>query len=169
MPDQGIDIRDGLTMRPARASDGTFLASLYRDSRQDLLLGLDGEPDFIETVIELQQRCQTTGYGNDFPNAMYFVVERLGDPIGRVAVDFRQAEVRVLDIALIAAARGQGYGTAVLRALQAAAAKAMAPLSLSVMQHNLGARRLYATLGFRVAESRPPVDLMVWTPVSLSP
>ena len=74
-----------LGMRPARPSDSGFIESLYRSTREDLRL-VDAEDDFIEALITMQQQAQTVGYGNLFPNAMTFIVEKQGEPIGRVMV-----------------------------------------------------------------------------------
>ncbi len=102
-----------------------------------------------------------------FDNAFYFVVEKLGDRIGRIAVDFGHNEVHLIDIAFIPEARGKGYGGNVIKALQYAAAQVKAPLSLSlsVYQSNLNAKRFYLGLGFRVEQNEPTVARMIWYPV----
>lgn len=161
-------LAQGLGLRPARLGDAAFLASLYRSTRWDLQL-LDAEKDFIETVLDMQQNAQTVGYGDDHPDAMNFIVEKLGESVGRVMVLFGPNEVRVLDLSLVPAVRGLGFGTAVLRALQQAADQVKSPLSLCVLRHNQAARQLYYTLGFKLAASDPMVDLMVWYPEMLQP
>lgn len=163
MHNPSLDLRHGISLRLARASDAGFLAGLHHSRRDDLRL-IDADRDLIETLIEDQQRYQTTGYGADFPDATEFIAEKLGQPIGRVMVDFGPNEVRILDIGLIRSALGQGFGTCVLRALQVAAAKVPAPLTLSVLWNNPRAKKVYASLGFAITESRGGVDFMVWCP-----
>lgn len=158
-----LQIPDGIAMRPARASDQTFLETLYRSTRADLRL-VDAGDDFIEELIDMQFRAQTTGYGAMFPNALYFIVEKHGQSIGRVAVDFGHNEVRLLDIAFLPQARGKGHGEAVIRGLQQAAAQTGAPLALTVMKNNPAAQKLYLRLGFQVAESTESSDRMLWYP-----
>ncbi|MHB9119629.1 MAG: GNAT family N-acetyltransferase [Burkholderiales bacterium] len=153
----------GLHLRPMSAADNAFIESLYRSTRDDLRM-LDAEEDFIEEFIDLQRRAQTEGYGNMFPNAMYFVVEYHGERIGRVVLDFGQNEIRVMDIALIPAARGKGYGGQVLQAVQAVAGKVMTPVSLTVRFDHLRAKQLYARLGFAVEEAQIPFERMTWYP-----
>lgn len=155
---------DNLTIRAARSEDQGFMASLYRTTRDDLRR-LDADREFVESLIDMQQQAQVVGYGEQFPNAHYFIVERLGERIGRIVVDFGQSEVRLVDIAFLPGARGQGYGTQVIRALQRAATQVHTPLALVVHRDDPRARRLYGALGFVVAETHPMADKMVWTPV----
>lgn len=154
---------EGLNLRPANTGDSAFIESLYRTTREDLRQ-LDADKEIVENLIDMQFDAQTNGYGEQFPNAMHFVVEKLGERIGRVIVDFGSNEVRIVDIAFIPRARGQGYGTAILRMMQQAAAKIMAPLALSVNSFNTEAKNLYLRLGFQVEEYHPPIERMIWYP-----
>lgn len=154
---------DNLVIRPARPEDNDFLKSLYRSERDDLRL-LDAETDFIEELIDIQYRAKTQGYADRFPNAMYFVVERLGVPIGRLVVNFGPHEVRLVDIAFVPVARGHGYGTHVIKTVQFAAAHIQAPVALTVSRDNVSARLAYAALGFQVECSDAMTDHLVWHP-----
>ena len=159
-----IRLPENLAIRPAREHDTAFLEGLYRSSRDDLRL-IEGKDDFIEEIILMQHRAQTQGYGETHPDAMYFIVEKLGERIGRIIVDFGRNEVRLLDITLIPAARGKGFGNVIIKALQQAAHQARTPLTLSVHYSNPLAKRLYQSLGFRVEQSdHPMVELMIWYP-----
>ncbi|MBI5936815.1 MAG: GNAT family N-acetyltransferase [Betaproteobacteria bacterium] len=163
MGNNDFNLPGGLAMRPATAADNAFLESLYRATRDDLRLA-DAEEDFIENLIELQHHAQTHGYGDAFPNAMYFVVEYHSERIGRVALDFGPNEIHVIDVALIPAARGKGYGSQVLQTIQATAAKVMAPVSLTVRTDHLPVKQLYGRLGFVVEAGQFPFERMVWYP-----
>lgn len=160
-----MKFQDGLSLRPMATSDKAFIESLYRSTRDDLRL-IDAEDDFIEGLIEMQQYAQTQGYGDMFPNAMYFVAEYHSERIGRVVLDFGQNEIRVIDIALIPAARGKGYGGQILQAVQLTAAKVMAPVALTVRADHMLAKRLYSRLGFTVEEAQIPYERMIWYPSS---
>ncbi|MGB0720791.1 MAG: GNAT family N-acetyltransferase [Gammaproteobacteria bacterium] len=153
----------GLQLRPSRPSDQPFLETLYRASREDLQL-IDAEDEFIDALIEMQFEAQTKGYGDMFPNAMYFIVEYHGERIGRVTLDFGSTEIRVVDLSLIPQARGKGLGSTVLRHVQMTAQKIMVPVSLSVAAGNVVAAQLYQKLGFQVAETSPMYAQMVWYP-----
>jgi ribosomal protein S18 acetylase RimI-like enzyme len=158
-----IPLPAGLSLRPSRPSDQPFLDSLYRTTREDLRL-IDAEDDFIEELIDMQQRAQTNGCGDMFPNAMYFIVEYHGERIGRLVLDFGHVEARVVDISLIPAARGKGLRLQVLRAVQAVAAQAMTPVTLISRCDNLQAKQCYLQMGFAVEEAQPPFERLIWYP-----
>ena len=158
-----IPLPAGLNLRPQRDSDAVFVATLYNSTRDDLYLA-DAENDFIEELIEMQFRAQREGYGQQFPNAMYFIIELHQQPIGRAAVDFGPNEVRMIDLSLIPPARNKGYGTNVIRALQIAANQVRTPLTLTVLMNNPRAAQLYANLGFRIEQQTPSHALMAWYP-----
>lgn len=154
---------ENLSLRPAREGDRDFFTTLYWSTRDDLRL-VDAEPDLVESLIDMQYRAQKAGYGTQFPNALYFVVEHAAERIGRIILDFGASEVRIVDIAFVPAARRKGFGTQVFRALQAAASQVRAPLTLTVHPLNVTARRLYAALGFRTLEFHPIAERLVWYP-----
>lgn len=163
MNTSGFNLPGNLALRPARDEDAGFFASLYRSTRDDLRL-IDAEKDAVEHLIDTQYQAQTEGYAEKFPNAWYFVVERLGECIGRVILDFGSNEVRVVDIAFVPAARDHGFGAEILKGMQMAAAQVRAPLTLSVNLTNVAAKRLYLQLGFQVLETGPTVELLAWYP-----
>lgn len=154
---------DGLGLRPAGPSDQPFIEALFVSSRPELQL-IDGEQEFIDSIVDMQLRAQTMGYGEQYPNAMYFVIEKLGERIGRATVDFGSNAVHLVDIAFIPQARGRGYGTTILKAIQLVAAKVPAPMILSVAKDNLPARRLYTQLGFQLEEAGQMHDRLIWYP-----
>lgn len=163
MQPNGIPVPHGLSLRPAQASDSGFLEALYSSTRDDLRQ-INAESDVIEELIKMQHALQMRGNAASYPNALQLMVERLGEPIGRVIVDFGPKEVKILSIAFIAEARGNGYGSSVLRGLQQTAAKLQIPLALDVMQSNLQAKQLYLRLGFTVEQTGPIEERMVWHP-----
>jgi len=154
---------ENLQIRPARPEDNGFLESLYRSTRDDLRL-IDAADDVIEELISMQYRAQTQGYGDTFPNAMHFVVAHLGAPIGRIVVNFGHNEVRLVDIAFVPQARGHGYGSHVIRALQLAADRIHTPVTLSVNRANVAARRTYLALGFAVERGDALTQQLIWYP-----
>lgn len=161
----GMNLGQGLTIRPSKPIDQPFLEQLHHTTRPDLKM-IDGEKEFVDSLIQMQFRAQSQGYGNQFPNAMYFIVEKQHERIGKVTVDFGANEVRVIDIAFIPKARNKGFGEEVLRALQQASTKVGTPLTLTVDSNNIAAKKLYLRLGFVVEESSPPYEAMAWYPLS---
>lgn len=154
---------EGLVVRPSRVSDGPFLQSLYQAARPDLQW-IDGEHEQVQQVIAQQFKVQEQGLGENFPNALHYVVEKLGTAIGALSTDFGPNEIRVLYLAFIPQARGQGYGRAVLQGVQKAAQQVRCPVATVVWASNPHARRHYLALGFEVQESSPAAERLVWYP-----
>lgn len=154
---------DGLVVRPSRVSDGPFLQSLYQAARPDLQW-VDGEPEQVQQLVAQQFHVQEQGLGEQYPNAMHYVVEKLGTAIGALSTDFGPNEIRVLYLAFIPQARGQGYGRAVLQGVQSAAQQLRCPVATVVWTSNPHARQHYLALGFQVQESNLAAERLVWYP-----
>ena len=113
--------------------------------------------------LRQQFDAQRLHYRREFPQADFDVLLRAGQTIGRLYLDRSGPEWRLLDIALVAEARGQGVGTALLRALLAEAGAAGKPVLLHVETFN-PARRLYDRLGFVPLGGDGVYLQMAWTP-----
>lgn len=158
-----IPVPAGLNLRSVRPEDSGFLEALYRSTRDDLRQ-INAENSFIEELIRMQHALQMQGNAAHYPNALQLVVERLGERIGRIIVDFGRDEIKILSIAFMSSERGKGNGSGILRGLQQAAADMRVPLVLDVMHGNLKAKQLYLRLGFGVEQSGRIEDRMVWRP-----
>jgi ribosomal protein S18 acetylase RimI-like enzyme len=159
----GVGSGPRIALRPAQAPDEPLLARVFSDTRGEELrvAGLgDGE---LGLLLEIQRRAQDAGYRAAFPQAEHSIVEADGAPVGRVVIDRRPGEHRVVDVALLAACRGRGIGSSLLRALQVDAAAEGRTLGLRVARGN-PAGRLYVRLGFcEVAADEMYVE-MAWLP-----
>ena len=153
----------GISLRHATANDQPFLEMLYRSARADLQF-IDGGPELVETVIAQQLNAQVLGTGETFPNAMHFIIEKTQHSVGALIVDFGHNEVRVVYVAFVPAARGFGYGKAILQGVQQAAASTNCPVAVVVWHNNPGAKRIYLELGFQLEESQLLADRLVWYP-----
>ena len=138
----------GFGARHPVPADAPFLAALYASTRGDLLGDGSADPVFAAQLIAMQQRLQTRDYAARFPTAEVVLLEHAGLPFARLVVHTNAARIRLVDIALLPAARGRGLGGRILQALQQWARRRALPLSLAVHPGNHGARRLYAGLGF---------------------
>jgi ribosomal protein S18 acetylase RimI-like enzyme len=145
----------GLSLRPVRSGDEACINRIYRSARPDLLL-IDGEADLIETVQRQQFQVLQMGAGQQFPNAMHFMVEKVGSAVGVVMVDFGHNEVRIIFLAMLPEARGKGYGKVVRQV--------RCPLAAVVWHNNGQARKLYQSLGFVLEEPGAMADKLVWYP-----
>jgi len=163
MADNAAVAAEGLVVRPSRATDVPFLQSLYQTARPDLQW-IDGEQEQVQQVVAQQFQVQELGMGDNYPNAMHYVVEKLGTAIGALSTDFGANEIRVLYLAFIPKARGQGFGRVVLQGVQKAAQQIRCPVATVVWTSNPHARRHYLALGFAVEESNPAAERLVWYP-----
>lgn len=151
-----------LTLRPIDGDDHAFLAELYASTRTDLA-AMAAAPAFVAQLIAMQQQIQSQGLGLAFPQAEQAIVERDGQPVGRLVSEAGAGRLHLVDLAFMPSARAQGNGSAVLRALQDWAAAHSLPLTLSVSHANEGAARLYARLGFETVASNELQQRMRWS------
>lgn len=134
----------GVELRACRESDMPFLRDLYRQTR-DAELGQTGWPEATKRFFcDSQFDLQHTHFVTHFPRAHFWVLHRGGRDIGRYYLDVTDAAWHVIDIAMATDLRGQGVGSALLRAT-----RSLAPaMTLHVSTHNPAAIRLYTRLGF---------------------
>ncbi|MFB0827425.1 Ribosomal protein S18 acetylase RimI [Chromobacterium violaceum] len=152
-----------VSLRPARQADAPCIDRIYRSARPDLQW-IDGDAELIDSVQRQQLQVLQQGTGHHYPNAMHFIVEKAGSAVGAVMVDFGPNEVRIIFLAMLPEARGQGYGKAVLQGLQQAAQQVGTPLAAVVWHNNGEARRVYQSLGFVQEEAGAMADKLVWHP-----
>lgn len=154
---------EGVTVRPETEADATWLLAIYASTRAHEMALVDWtdaqKQDFLRMQFDAQHRYYTSAY----PGATFDLIERHGQPIGRLYLHERDADVRIVDIALLPEARGQGIGTALLRDVIARAEARARRVSIHV-EHDNPARRLYERLGFRPVEARGFYLLMESTP-----
>lgn len=157
------NLPNGISVRPARSGDRAFFKKLYRSSRTDLeALNLD--PDLFNSVLDMQERAREVGTGTNHPNGIEFVLEKLGDSVGRLAVAPEPDGMRIVDLTFIPALRNQGLGTAVIGSLQQAASAMRGTLVCMPLCTNPQLRTTLVLLGFQVVSATEIAELMVWTP-----
>lgn len=154
--------RYGLTFRSITEADQPFLQQLYASTRTEELAIVPWSKDAKEAFLELQFRAQHNFYQSQFKDANYWVIEQTGVPIGRLYLDQRADEIRIIDIALMPAYRDQGIGTALLNAVQALGHAKNQPVRINV-EHNNRALNLYLHLGFTKLREEGIYYLMEWS------
>ncbi|KAA1426181.1 GNAT family N-acetyltransferase [Nocardioides antri] len=148
------------TLRAATPQDREFLLALYGTTRDDLsLLPLDEEQR--DALVRMQFHAQDMHYRQTNPNADVDVIEVDGRLVGRLYVDRRPGDIRIIDISLLPEDRDAGLGSALIRAVQAEAAASGRTVSLHVAVGNRAAD-LYVRLGFRVMSDVGVYRLMEW-------
>jgi ribosomal protein S18 acetylase RimI-like enzyme len=150
----------GVELRPATADDDAFLLAVYASTREQELAVVPWDAATKDAFLRMQFAAQHSHYRERFPGASFDVVMVGGVPAGRLYVDRRDAEIVIVDIALLPAHRGRGIGTALLTAILDEAERTGRPVSLHVEREN-PARSLYDRLGFvQVAEQGVHLLLM---------
>lgn len=132
-----------LTLRPAAAEDEEFLYQIYASTREEELAQVNWEAGQKEAFLRMQSNAQATFYRENYPAAEYQVILADGAPAGRLYVERRPGETRIMDIALLPGYRGRGIGTRLLNEIIAEGQ----PVTIHVEIFN-PALRLYTRLGF---------------------
>lgn len=135
------------SFRPVAASDDVFLFQLYASTRAGELAAWGWSAAQQEPFLRMQWLAQKRGYEARYSSEGHCILEREGQPVGRLWVVRGARELRLVDVTLLPAYQGAGLGTALLRSLQEEAAAAGKPLRLHVSRNN-PALRLYTRLGF---------------------
>lgn len=150
-----------ISLRPVRPEDDSFLAGLYASTRAEELAVTGWSDEEKAVFCRRQFDAQTAHYRENYPGAFLQIIERAGEPIGRLYVAHWEREIRIMDIALLPEHRGLGIGAQLLRELQDEARSAGKSLSIHVERFN-PALRLYERLGFSMAEDKGVYLLMKW-------
>jgi ribosomal protein S18 acetylase RimI-like enzyme len=145
------DLPGGLALREELPGDRDFLAALYADTRNEELRPVPWSDAEKAVFLGQQFELQWQHYRLHYPRAQWLVILRGGEPIGRLYLEAGNAELRLMDIALLRTARQQGLGTALMRAVLAYAQALGLPVGLHVEPFN-PAWRLYQRLGFVIRE-----------------
>ena len=152
-----------ITLRPVQPDDEAFLFDLYAGTRREEMAAWGLDEVMLAQILRMQFASQQGTYRTQFPEADHHIILRHERPIGRLLVDRTGAEMLLVDVALVAEARGSGIGTRLLRALQAEAVEKGVPLRLKVVLTN-PARRLYQRLGFVGLDDDGVYEQMEWRP-----
>ncbi len=100
----------------------------------------------------MQFRAQSWNYRSAYIGAVDQIIELNDEPIGRLMVHETEAEILLVDIALLPQYHNLGIGTKLLQQLKSRSREAKKPLRLHVLLTSPGVR-LYQRLGFtRIAD-----------------
>ena len=153
----------GLRFRALTPADLGFLSALYASTREDELAPLPWSAEQKAEFLEMQFQAQHSHYLKHYPDALWLIIERGGEPVGRLYLEYWPGEHRIIDIALMPGARGSGLGEALLRDVIDEAARHSKPVGIHVEKEN-PAMRLYRRLGFETVEDKGVYDLLMRRP-----
>jgi ribosomal protein S18 acetylase RimI-like enzyme len=151
-----------LALRPVTNDDAELLYRVYASTRDDVLAAPLSDSQRQE-FLRMQCAAQRHDYEARFPNATHSIVVAHGADVGRIWIDRRPDEIRLLDVSLLPEHRDIGLGAELLRRLIAESQHGEKPLRHSVYKENVSAMRLYHRLGFEVVEDFEVYVVMEWT------
>ena len=152
-----------LHLQAVQEGDTPFLMELYASTREGELNSTGWDSQQRQTFVEMQFRLREAHYRLHFPQSRFDLVVKGEERIGSIRVQVSDIEFRVVDIALLPAHQGQGYGSLLLRQVQSQAAEARLPVRLHVVLHS-DAIKLYERLGFRSVQTNGCYLGMEWIP-----
>lgn len=148
-------------LRPVTEGDREFLVRAYGSTREDELALLAWPDGAREAFVRSQFDVQDTSYRAQNPHGRFDVVEVDGVDAGRIYVDRRPTDIRLVDITLLPEFRGRGVGGHLVTRLTDEAGATGRTVSLHVEIHHRAAA-LYARLGFVVVAERGLYRRMEW-------
>ena len=151
-----------VTFRPITDADREFLYRVYASTREEELRQTPWSDEQKTQFLHMQFHAQHTHYQEHYKEARFDIILHDDQPIGRLYVDRRADEIRVIDIALLTEHRSAGIGGQIMKEVLDEAAAAGKPVRIHVEQNN-PAMRLYNRLGFRKIGNTGIYDLMEWT------
>src|SRR4051812_13493979 len=105
------------TRRSVQDQDEALLLELYSSTRADELALLSWDATQKQAFLQMQFSAQQKHYQSYFPQATHEIIEAEWQPVGRLYVDRRATEIRILDITMLPQVRGRGIGTQILMGL----------------------------------------------------
>lgn len=154
-----------IRFRPIQPQDLPFLFQLYASTRAEELAVTPWSDEEKQAFLEMQFNAQHQFYQERFATAQFDLILLEEQPVGRLYVERRADEIRIIDIALMPGQRNRGIGSQLLNDLLSEAAQAVLPLRIHVEQNN-PALRLYQRLGFQHLEDNGVYYLMEARPAA---
>lgn len=152
-----------ISLRPVTAADEAVLLEIYKSSRGDDLRGLGWTEDRVDEFLGMQYDAQKNFLANEYERAADELILCEGEPAGRLIVERRDHEIRLIDLALLPAHRNRSIGTFLIQKLQNEARQQEKPLRLQVIRFNR-AVNLLERLGFARTSETGTHFQMEWLP-----
>ena len=153
-----------LSFQPISEIDIPFLERLYASTREDEMKIVPWTEKEKKDFLALQFNAQHTYYQEQFKEAKFDIIVKEQKPIGRLYLDNRKDEVRIIDITIMPEYRGKGIGGELMKGILEDAQKQQLPVRIHVEQNN-PAMHLYNRLGFKKTGDTGVYFLMEWKPV----
>lgn len=154
---------DRIGFRDIDDGDLPFLRELYASTRAEEMAAVPWTETEKREFLLQQFSFQHAYYSKHFTEASFQLILLDGSPIGRLYLDRRPDEIRLIDIALLPAYRNQGIGGQLMREVLEEGDRRGLPVRIHVEQNN-PALRLYRRLGFQRVGDVGVYYLMEWRP-----
>lgn len=148
-------------LRPIEEADEALLLEIYSSTRAEEMALVPWGAAQKQAFLQMQFAAQQKHYRAYFPQAVHEIILVERQPVGRLYVDRRENEIRILDVTLLPQARGHGIGTQILLGLMKEAEQGNRTCSIYVESFNRSLS-LFQRLGFVKAEENGAVWLLKW-------
>lgn len=152
-----------LTLRQINPEDLPFLNHLYGTTRAYEMSLVDWSEEQKTAFLTMQFEAQHQHYQVYYPDADFDIIELDRRPIGRLYLERRVDEFRIVDIALLPKFRGKGIGSHFMNSIIEESAAQNLPVRIHV-EHDNPAMKLYLRLGFTQIDTNGVYHLMEWQP-----
>ena len=160
-----------ITLRPIALPGGegggrgdlAFLRNLYASTRQEEMEQSGWPQEEIDLFLSQQFHAQHVHYQQHFSGAAFDLILHEGEPVGRLYLEERDDEFRIIDIALLPQSRGKGIGGSLMQDIIDHAFSREKAVRIHVESNN-PAMRLYERLGFQFLEDQGVYHLMELCP-----
>ncbi len=162
--------RGDFIFRPERPEDEQFLFGLFASHNGTMLRQAGLSAAMIENLLVSQFRSQASTFRHLFPNAIYSIISRDGEEIGRFIEQDETDVVYFVDFLLAPRHQARGFGPAITRALMEEWAARGRGTRVEVMINNAPCLKMCQRLGFTRGppDEKTHVELR-WYPPHLTP
>lgn len=146
--------------------DEPFLFTVFAAARQTDMAQWRWSDTEQEAFLRMQYHCRQKSYQMQYPQLESSIIEAGGLPIGRVLLAGIEGGYVLVDIALLPDYQNRGYGTVLLKEVQARIAPGEC-LCLTVYKDN-PAQNFYLQLGFQIIAETELYFMMEWRNAELA-
>ncbi|MGE4503493.1 MAG: GNAT family N-acetyltransferase [Thiomicrospira sp.] len=161
---QNADKKNLTLRRLDQKNDMALLFEIFVSTREDILNYPAWDADQKKSFLNQQFKLQHHAYMTSYDHPIFYIVDFQNKGVGRLYLDIRERDVRIVDTAFLPSARNQGFGTALLTDLLSWAQQHHKTLSIHVEKQN-PALHWYRRLGFECMEQGSVYDLMQTPPI----
>jgi ribosomal protein S18 acetylase RimI-like enzyme len=141
-----------INLRNVTPEDEPFEIALFDITWDELLSAMQISQEERVAMAAFQVRAQRASYANDYPDAITYIIEADGLPIGRYIFADRGNEILFIDIAIVPGYRSHGIGSLVISPQLERIRQHGATGYLRVRKDNHRAKALYERTGFVVID-----------------